>query len=135
MSDGKYAAWIETYLNRCDGMPRNKCMAATAEMVTVFPELKVVAGFVFASGSRIEHFWCVDPVGNVVDPTAAQFVGITSYVPWKPGDEIRVGKCMNCGDEIYGRPATLDGKPACVCSKECEDILAASFAAERGTPL
>lgn len=84
---------------------KGKCSPWTLLFVARFPELTRVAGFY----NGAEHFWCVDQSGAIVDPTVEQF-----YVPawsWNPlayrvydpeTDEVFLGKCMNCGSEIYG---------------------------------
>lgn len=121
----EYADWIEMYLDRYDGRPVGLCGSATAEMVLKFPELRRVAGFVYTNRGECEHFWCTTAEGEVVDPTAKQFEWISAYVPWQPGDEVRVGACMNCGEGIYRRVQSLDepGLNPGVCSEECFDEL------------
>lgn len=54
--------------------------------------------------SGVPYYWC-----------------IFGYEPWKPGDEVRVGKCMNCGEEIWEAVQTIDVAPEqkCICSPEC----------------
>ena len=50
------------------------------------------------------HWWLTDEEGNIVDPTAGQFPIIVRYEPWSDGDPIRLGKCRNCGKEVWGVP-------------------------------
>ena len=60
----------------------------------------------------------------IVDPTAAQFaspVSLEHYRAWKPGDEVKVGRCMWCGADIYRTVQKLGGAPLSICSEECED--------------
>jgi len=97
-------------------------------MQEAFPELRRVAGFVGAQ----EHFWCVSPTGEIVDPTAGQFRAepkADDYREFQPGDEVRVGKCMNCGEPIYAKVESLDNPKhhRSACSHECEDELRAAF--------
>lgn len=131
--ENSYEAWISMYRSRVPST-YGKCKEATAEMKAVFKELDIVRGHVWCAWGQRSHFWCVDPKGNIVDPTADQFPGgVGEYMPWKPGDAVRVGKCMNCGDEIWRPVRTLDEEPqhASVCSEECEQKLRADFDAER----
>lgn len=122
--DPRYAEWIELYLTLCEGKPRGICGSATAEMIRAFPELTRVPGFVFAEGgARFEHYWCTAPDGAIVDPTASQFWGIRSYVPFQPGDVLRVGRCANCGEEIYKRVRSLPAKRRSICGKEEKVVL------------
>ena len=86
------------------------CEDATAEMVRAFPTLRRVAGFYHCPAwGRRQHWWCVDPDGKIVDPTAAQFpslgggryeeLDLTSAADLA---RIPTGKCMDCGDPVYG---------------------------------
>ena len=109
----KYAAWIAAYLVEKNGMVYAGCKPAVEAMVKAFPELKAVPGHVWvpAWGKR-GHWWCATEDGEILDPTASQFPGISAYEPWKPGDEVRVGKCMNCGDELWAPIQRLEETPA-----------------------
>ena len=54
-----------------------------------------------------------------------QFPSIEEYLEFSPGDLVRVGKCMQCGSEIWEAVESLDG-PAIhkyVCSDACESKL------------
>lgn len=97
------------------------CQSATKLMCDKFPELKRVSGWLDGR----DHVWCVTSDGNIVDPTRAQYGLIGEYVAWEPGDEVCVGKCMNCGEMIYRHVETLEGPRECICSDECH----ASYAA------
>jgi hypothetical protein len=72
---------------------KGKCYAWTHKFVEAFPQLRQVCGF-YGHG---EHYWCVEPDGTIVDPTVEQFDEAL--------DQIYLGKCMNCGSEIYGLKA------------------------------
>lgn len=139
--DTRYADWIAAYVAK---RPHHKgwpylygaCTQATDEMVAAFPELRRVAGF----ANNREHFWCETADGEIIDPTVQQFfrdemefcvLGRASvdYREFRPGDEVRVGKCMNCGDAIYARVQAL-GDPKVnrsACSDECETELERAF--------
>lgn len=127
--DTKYAEWIEKeYLSRFESHQHvlGRCKEAVEEMVKVFPELISTVGHVEIMGwGRRGHWWCVTESGDVVDPTRTQFPMVMAYEPFVPGDDVRVGKCMNCGDEIWKPVQSLSEEPAqeCVCGKECENAL------------
>ena len=120
-----YLIWIDGYRAKHDDKMHGKCIEATKAMQESFPELKIVKGHVYCPhpwGKR-SHAWCVTPRGDIVDPTKSQFPGIFEYEAWRPGQEVRVGKCMNCGDEIWEAIETLDEEPArkSICSKACTE--------------
>jgi hypothetical protein len=121
--DPKYADWIRDYVEVRKGNVRQMCESATAAMVKAFPELERVPGSIrFDDSEGIEHWWCETAEGEVVDPTASQFSERSlSYVRWQPGMEVRVGRCMQCGWDIYDRPEKLDGPIQSICNKECEE--------------
>lgn len=122
-----YKTWISRWLenNRALGA----CQQAVTELVKNFPELTVVKGHVYcpAPWGRRAHWWATAPDGSIVDPTASQFPGIFEYEPWVPGTEVRVGKCMNCGCEIWEAVESIDTEPPqkCICSPECHADFAA----------
>jgi hypothetical protein len=60
----------------------------------------------------------------IIDPTVTQFLcpGFVDYVEWLAGDEVRVGKCMNCGEDIWKQVMDLRDSGAnkeTFCSEEC----------------
>lgn len=137
----QYAAWIADYALKHERL-RALCQSATQEMQTAFPELQRVPGHAHwypvddeGMDEGLEHWWCVDPeTGEVVDPTVSQFrAPPLRYEPWKPGKEVRIGRCMNCGDDIYCAVKVLGELPpreerppgvsSCTCSVECEKAL------------
>lgn len=115
----KYAQWIDEWLaslptpRHCYGM----CATATTAMAAAFPELTRVPGWVLdgAWGQR-EHWWLTAPEGYIVDPTAAQFPCILEYRAFQEGDHVRIGRCMQCGDDILG---PLDSPRRSMCSDAC----------------
>lgn len=119
-----YTKWITDYLARTPNV-YGLCKEATAEMQKAFPELQLVPGYVETFWGRRDHFWLKAPDGTILDPTESQFPGgISSYDPWKPGMLTRVGKCMNCGDEIWrNRDSLTYGKVEGSCSDECTNAL------------
>jgi hypothetical protein len=119
------AEWIVAYVTRNNGHIRGRCQEASVRMVEAFPVLRVVAGFVTTpTGFRSEHFWCETPNDDVVDPTALQFgchPNELTYQKFEPGDEIRVGTCMNCGEPIHAPAQTLgEHNRKEICSEACE---------------
>ena len=118
----KYNEWIVA--NGFDGelAVLGRCEETTVAMVTAFPELKRVRGhYICPWWGRRAHWWCVTPEGAIVDPTAAQFPsynaafqskGAGEYVPWTEGAPEPTGKCLDCGEEVFGG--------ANFCNEECE---------------
>ena len=102
-------------------------------MVKQFPELTIVKGHVEdLQWGRRSHIWLKTAEGEIVDPTVAQFPSVMEYEEWEPGDEVRVGKCMECGEEIWRSVQTLDVEdPGCrrpyFCSEECSVAMAKSM--------
>lgn len=125
-----YSAWIAAYLERRNGCVLGECHRGTAEMQTAFPELKQIRGHVYTlSWGKRGHVWLEAPDGTIVDPTASQFPVILSYEPWVPGCTVRVGKCMNCGEEIWEALESLEHVvERCVCSDECDLELRREYA-------
>ncbi len=116
-----YQEWIAEYTSNTKFLV-GRCLHATLEMCKVFPELKRVPGHVLLPARYEEHWWCETPDGKIVDPTADQWeTAPIEYVPWKPGTEVVVGKCMDCGATIYGTPDSLDGNRQEFCDDRCRD--------------
>ena len=126
-----YDQWIADFISK-QRVIRGACGRAVNEMAKAFPELKCVAGWVTFSGGCTEHFWCGAPDGSIVDPTASQFRKPLRYQEFQPGDEVRVGRCMNCGDGIYAQVQRLDDRSVArsVCSPECAAALEAELSFE-----
>ena len=66
----KYRKW--------EGEPQ-ACLYNAADLALAFPDLEYAEGFALHADPRIdypvEHAWCVDPKGNVIDPTWHEKVG------------------------------------------------------------
>lgn len=108
--DIKYSKWIKENVPEAYG----KCVDATANMAQAFPELKRVRGqYICAIWGERDHWWCVDGMGNIVDPTASQFPskGLGIYTPWKEGTPEPTGICSDCGGKCYDHRS--------FCSDEC----------------
>ncbi len=124
-----YQKWIEDYLAGLafPGACLGRCQEAVQEMAVAFPELRVVRGHVYCAApwGKRAHWWCETDYGQIVDPTAAQFsVEIFEYEEYTEGAEVRIGRCMNCGEEIWGKP---EKAPQQFCGSECHDGLAAEM--------
>lgn len=114
----QYRVWIEENVIETFG----KCDDVTKAMAAVFPELTRTRGYYMCvAWGRRDHWWLVDPEGEIVDPTAEQFPcrGTSQYVPWKEGSEEPTGKCMNCGSYTY--------RATNACSPECAKALEAYY--------
>ena len=99
-----YWAWIAVHVGTKPEDGYGRCGWATLAMLIAFPELTRVRGhYIDAIWGERDHWWLVDPDGEIVDPTAAQFPtrGTGEYVPWHEGDEEPTGMCPNCGDNCY----------------------------------
>lgn len=130
-----YRVWIDEYAKRHDGQLAAQCAQATQEMVCVFPELRRVAGYALTLQGKRAHWWCETPAGDVSDPTADQFAyGVAEYIEWHPGDEVCVGKCMNCGEEIWRAVRSLDGSRVEICRDACREALQQAFNASACRP-
>jgi hypothetical protein len=112
----KYQRWTSEHfkeINTTNGYGR--CKEVSEEMAKAFPELIVVRGYVQTLFGKRGHWWLKTEEGEIVDPTAKQFPGIFSYEEWKDGMEIRLGRCFNCGEEIWGQPEDR----SYFCNDEC----------------
>jgi hypothetical protein len=120
---------------------KGKCYGWTAKFAEKFPQLKQVCGFYGNS----EHYWCVDTDGTIVDPTVGQFYdGEGDPNKYRVFDEsvdkIYLGKCMNCGFEIYGLKAEGEqsickpeaGEKESECSRSLTDYYNGMLSASRG---
>lgn len=111
----EYLAWIVANGFDNEAAAYGRCAETTDAMVVEFPELARVRGHYFDRlWGRREHWWCISPDGEIVDPTAAQFPsrGTGRYVQWIEGSPEPTGKCHNCGAEVFGG--------ANFCDEECE---------------
>ena len=121
--------WIADFVRRSNGFTLGRCRDACEEMREAFPELSEVRGHVHCVWGKRGHVWLRTADGQIADPARSQFPFPIEYEEWKPGDEVRVGKCMNCGEEIW-RPTRNLGEIAteCVCGPQCEESLRLEYA-------
>lgn len=129
----KYQRWVD---NQVGPYTRGMCGKCTEQMTQRFPELKRCSGWAIdACGQMYEHYWCETEDGEIVDPTVSQFLfKIVTYRYFVPGDVIKVGKCLECGQHIFGKvqdprdpqPELVGGaRSMTVCSDECLKALVA----------
>lgn len=125
--------WITAFVLEHEHKVMGRCREAVVLMKQAFPELLVSRGHVSTIWGMRAHWWLLTPEGEVVDPTASQYPGIFEYLPWEPGDEVQVGKCMNCGEEIWEPTDSLDGPPPqkSICSPKCNDEMMEYLDGER----
>ena len=87
---------------------RGKCKEACEELVAKDPSLTMVRGHYWCPiwNSDEPHWWCVDPEGNVVDPTKLQFpsVGAGYYTPFSG-----YINCESCGAGVVEEEAYIVG--------------------------
>ena len=123
----KYTDWISTWLKTNN--PYGECQRAVEELCEAFPELVKTRGHVRCLWGKRAHWWAVAPNGHIVDPTVRQFGGpVVDYEPWTPGEEVRVGKCMECGDDIWREVEDLEKvQRESMCSKDCEKAFSAAM--------
>lgn len=125
-----YTTWIAAYIERMNGKLLGRCETASKEMQTAFPELRLVRGYVLVFGwGQRGHWWLEAPDGTVVDPTVGQFPEgrVLDYDEWLPGHPVCVGKCMECGEQIWREVDSLDDvRP----QRFCDDICTRAFASE-----
>lgn len=118
----KYQQWIAEWLKYNN--PHNKCREAAEEMISIFPELQKVRGWVITPeyGEKYprQHWWCIDKNNNIIDPTASQWMAILDYKPWDEEKGDITGKCINCGEYVINYRTFCDnGK----CQKEFMESL------------
>lgn len=123
----EYEKWIQEW--RSANVSLGMCSGATSQMNMAFPELRRVRGHVLCEQGRCAHWWLETPDSEVVDPTADQFQAIFEYDEYEEGQEVRVGKCMDCGDDIYA--TTMNAKRTSFCDDVCEQKYIAYLNAPR----
>lgn len=101
---------------------RGKCKEFCEKAITENPSLTLVRGhYVDPAWGKQQHWWCVQPDGVIVDPTAKQFPskGHGEYIPF-PGSI----ECEVCGSEEKEEYAYIVGSHA-YCSYSCaaKDLL------------
>lgn len=119
----KYKNWMMAYQERTDNV-KNKCASATLEMQKAFPCLVRKRGAVLIplSNRKYTHWWLEAPDGIKIDPTEYQFGCILEYFERDESKPEPIGKCLECGTDIY--PDAPSGN---TCSIECSEKFAESL--------
>lgn len=115
-----YQNWIDNYVFE-KKIVAGLCYPACLSMCKIFPELTICRGYVIDGwGKKHTHWYLKTSESEIIDPTVSQFdhllvAGKLEYEEYS--EEIHgllaVGKCMDCGGQIY-----IDGKT--FCSDECQ---------------
>lgn len=95
---------------------RGKCKEFCEELVAKDPSLRMVRGhYEDTFWGKQPHWWCVDIVGNIVDPTVKQFAdgGMGEYIEFDGWCE-----CSQCGKRIHESEARFESRYA-FCSYTC----------------
>lgn len=115
----QYQKWIDEHYPTWEAA-LGKCMEASKKMAAAFPELKTARGFAIGPGVNYQqHWWCVDPEGNEIDPTIRQYGVPLIYEPVADDDPLAMypqKKCMNCGEYYLQTPEHEDDP---CCGKNC----------------
>lgn len=97
---------------------RGKCKEACEALLSVMPELRLVRGHYFEPiWNRDEpHWWLVDELGNITDPTRHQFPskGIAEFYTEFDGNV----ECSQCGKIVPEEEASFESN-YCFCSHLC----------------
>lgn len=97
---------------------RGKCKEFCDALILERPELTLVRGHYFEpQWARDEaHWWCTEPDGTIVDPTAKQFPSgciKELYTPYNGFSD-----CEECGESIPEARIIMQGRYP-VCSDHC----------------
>ena len=116
MSENKTAQYLEWIANYPDSIHR-RCVQVTEAMQAQFPELIICRGLVTIEENcrEYQHQWLRTVDGEVVDPTAQQWLGIIEYEEITDPQQEPVGKCMWCGGWVRRNRGGL------FCSDYCEN--------------
>jgi hypothetical protein len=116
----EYRTWIDLWLTT--NHPLGRCSSACQDMQKTFPELRLVRGYVDHMHGNDAHWWLQEVGGEVVDPTASQFKSPNNYTEYEEGMEVRIGRCMNCGWDIFDN-TMFSKKSTSICSDDCGEQL------------
>ena len=95
---------------------RGKCKEMSEDLIRLNPTLKLVRGhYICPYWGEQPHWWTVDDMGIINDPTARQFPskGMGHYVPFNG-----IVSCSQCGKEILESEADFESNYA-FCSISC----------------
>jgi hypothetical protein len=110
---------------------RGKCKEYALKEVEKDPALTLVKGWYYSpiTDTKEQHWWTVEPNGEIYDPTAEQFLdlGTGDYIPFVGTYTCDV--CSEPFDEGAGYPT---GNHYLICSYECYGDLI-GYNSETGT--
>jgi hypothetical protein len=114
----EYAAWIE---ENCPGSQAGLCGSKSVAMQKAFPELILCRGYYSSPVDGVRgHWWLKTAEGEIVDPTVSQFAmgvsGVYEEYDQEVHGELPIGKCMNCGSEVF---QSANPPSSCMCSEAC----------------
>jgi len=95
---------------------RGKCREMSEALIKDDPSLALVRGHYWdADWGPQEHWWCIKPNGEIVDPTKDQFPskGNGLYEEFSG-----ICTCEQCGTEVAEADVCMVGNYPC-CSSEC----------------
>ena len=95
---------------------RGKCKEYVEKAIKEDSSLTAVRGYYDCPLlGRQQHWWCVDLKGNIIDPTAKQFLskGLGEYIPFDGNIT-----CDQCGKVVSESEAHFNGNYA-FCSYSC----------------
>lgn len=98
---------------------RGKCKEMSEALIAENPTLRLVRGHYYDGlWGKQGHWWCVDPEGNIIDPTKDQFPskGQGSYVEFDGWY-----RCEECDKRVHESKAYFDSHVFCSerCFKRC----------------
>jgi len=114
----EYAAWTQEH---CQGVQAGLCHARAVQMQKAFPELILCRGYYSSPVDGVRgHWWLKTAEGEIVDPTVSQFAmgasGVYEEYDQEVHGELPIGKCMNCGSEVF---QSANPPSSCMCSEAC----------------
>ena len=121
----KYQAGLDAHspANK-PGKGRGDCGKLSRAIKKVFPELRLVAGYYYCPyWGKQQHWWCVSPEGDIVDPTACQFPSQDGDYEELAEENRPVGECMDCGEDVFRKDRLGNDNPYApnFCNKNCSD--------------
>lgn len=97
---------------------RGKCRELSEAAVAADPSLRLVRGYYYCPIWNVEeqHWWCVDPVGEIHDPSKLQYpsAGMGMYREFDG-----MLSCEQCAKLVHENDAILPGNGMAFCSSGC----------------
>lgn len=103
---------------------RGKCYQACIKLQEVLPDLRLTKGWYLQPGwdrNSCQHWWLTTPNGDIVDPTAYQFLNPNIKELYEEFDEENtLLNCYVCNKELTYKEAKYNSHGNYVlCSGEC----------------